>query len=197
MGLIATDQNRFPGATQALSEPGCELKIAASVELATVGGKAVMHILRTPRWRRGEETQRYFPEWADRFERAALQVESDRNSYSAGGYAEEFGYRAQPGLPLPARLLAGQPEGHKLWRTQLSALHPGYPECARPLDRDGLLPWTRAPAEPSHAPAASPAVSASRVIRLRRPAGAESSAWAQLLSMWRVFRVCARHFDGF
>ena len=167
-----------------------------------------MHILRMSRWRRGEETQRYFPEWADRFERAAVEAESDRNSYSAGGYAEEFGYRAQPGLPLPARLLAGQPEGGKLWSAQRGALHPGYPECARPLDRDGFS-WTRAiqvirlegaQAGKGSAPediTVSAPVTKQEVIQLRRPATVKHGSWRYILSVWKVLRVCARHLDGF
>ncbi len=79
---------------------------------------------------------RYFPEWADRPVRAGTQWESDRNSYSAGGYAEEFGYAAQRGLPRPAKPLGGDPELSRLWRFQRGAVHPGYPECARPCARD-------------------------------------------------------------
>jgi hypothetical protein len=84
------------------------------------------------------EIHRYFPEWADRPVKDGLQWESDRNSYSAGGYAEEFGYAAQPGLPAPARPLNGDPERSKRWLSQVGALHPGYPECPRPLDRDSI-----------------------------------------------------------
>jgi hypothetical protein len=159
-----------------------------------------MHILIRTHWRRDEETHRFFPEWADRVERSGVQPESDRNSYSAGGYAEEFGYRAQPGLPTPAPLLSGDPEGRKIWRTQRGALHPGYPECPRPLDRDGAIF--------SAVPLCSGVVSDrdtllgaytmdARVIRLGRPQSFGSGSWAQVVSLWRVFRVCARHLDGF
>jgi hypothetical protein len=86
----------------------------------------------------GAEIHRYFPEWADRPVKDGLQRESDRNSYSAGGYAEEFGYAAQPGLPAPARPLNGDVECSKWWHFQIGALHPGYPECPRPLDRDSV-----------------------------------------------------------
>jgi hypothetical protein len=84
------------------------------------------------------EIHRYFPEWADRPVKDGVPWESDRNSYSAGGYAEEFGYSAQPGQPAPAKPLRGDPEASRQWRTQTGALHPGYPECSRPLDRDLL-----------------------------------------------------------
>jgi hypothetical protein len=84
----------------------------------------------------GTEIHRYFPEWADRPVGDGVLWESEQNSYSAGGYAEEFGYAAQPGLPAPAKHLNGDPECSKHWRTQIGALHPGYPECSRPLDRD-------------------------------------------------------------
>lgn len=78
---------------------------------------------------------RYFPEWADRPSGPDMQHESDRNSYLAGGYADEFGYGAHPGgLPAIAPL-AGDPENSRLWREQIGALHPGYPECPKPVDR--------------------------------------------------------------
>jgi hypothetical protein len=82
---------------------------------------------------------RYFPEWADRPAKDGVLWESDRNSYSAGGYAEEFGYAGQPGLPPPAKPLHGDPEQSGQWRIQISCIHPGYPQCCRPLDRDSLL----------------------------------------------------------
>src|SRR5581483_9122326 len=67
--------------------------------------------------------------------------EADRNSYLAGGYADEFGYGASPGgLPAIAPL-AGDPESSRLWREQIGALHPGYPECPKPVDRE--LPDTQ------------------------------------------------------
>src|SRR5947208_3236 len=87
---------------------------------------------RSPRSYEGE-IHRYFPEWADLPVEEGMQWESDRNSYSAGGYAEEFGYAAQPGLPAPARPLKGDPECSKQWHCLIGALHPGYPECSRPL----------------------------------------------------------------
>jgi hypothetical protein len=94
---------------------------------------------REPRYRFRAETHRYFPEWADRPVQDGVLWESDHNSYSAGGYAEEFGYAGQLGLPPPARPLRGNPEQSRLWRIQVGCVHPGYPECSRPLDRDSLL----------------------------------------------------------
>jgi hypothetical protein len=78
---------------------------------------------------------RYFPEWADRPSGPDAQHESDRNSYLAGGYADEFGYGAYPGGPPAIAPLEGDPENSRLWCEQIGALHPGYPQCPKPLDR--------------------------------------------------------------
>lgn len=86
------------------------------------------------------EIHRYFPEWADRPVGSDAQHESDRNSYLAGGYADEFGYGADPGQPPAIAPLTGDPEESRLWRQQIGALHPGYPQRSKPLDRD--LPET-------------------------------------------------------
>jgi len=84
-------------------------------------------------------THRFFPEWAGRPVKPGTAPEADRNSYSAGGYAEEFGYGWQSGLPAPAPLLDGDPEICRYWYAQRGCLHPGYPECPKPVDRDWLL----------------------------------------------------------
>lgn len=102
-------------------------------------------------------THRYFPEWADRPVGPEAQHESDRNSYLACGYADEFGYGDPLGLPPAIPPLEGDPEGSRLWREQIGALHPGYPECPKPLERFGG----------SVAPQVSPA----RMIRRERHAG--------------------------
>lgn len=81
------------------------------------------------------EIHRYFPEWADRPSGPDAQHESDRNSYLAGGYADEFGYGAHPGGRPAIAPLDGDPESSRLWREQIGALHPGYPQCPKPLDR--------------------------------------------------------------
>ena len=84
------------------------------------------------------EIHRYFPEWADRPLGPDTQHEADRNSYLAGGYADEFGYGAYAGRPPAIDPLAGDPEDSRLWREQIGALHPGYPQCPKPLDRYSL-----------------------------------------------------------
>jgi hypothetical protein len=87
---------------------------------------------------RTDEVHRYFPEWADRPDFAGLLLEADHNSYLAGGYSEEFGYRA-PGDRAPVfPPLAGDPDGSRLWCVQIGGLHPGYPQCPRPHDRESL-----------------------------------------------------------
>jgi hypothetical protein len=81
------------------------------------------------------EFHRYFPEWADRPTRDGVAREAERNSYLAGGYAEEFGYLACPDSQLAFRALPRDPERSLLWRAQIGAVHPGYPECPTPLAR--------------------------------------------------------------
>jgi hypothetical protein len=85
-------------------------------------------------------THRYFPDWADLPWREGPLPESDRNSYSAGGYAEEFGYSAQSGLPALAPTLDGDPESGARWHLLVGCLHPGYPERPQPLAQDWMLP---------------------------------------------------------
>lgn len=81
------------------------------------------------------EIHRYFPEWADRPAGPDTLREAERNSYLAGGYADEFGYGIPSDrLPVFPPLL-GDPESSPLWHEQIGALHPGYPQCATPLDR--------------------------------------------------------------
>lgn len=117
------------------------------------------------------EIHRYFPEWADRPNGPDTQHESDRNSYLAGGYADEFGYGAFPGGAPAIERLDGVPEDSRLWREQIGALHPGYPQCPKPLDR-------YAPQAPGGEPAArrsggEPRAAASfGVIRVRPRHGA-------------------------
>jgi hypothetical protein len=79
-----------------------------------------------------EEVHRFFPEWADRPPSPESPPEFDRNSYMAGGYSEEFGHR---GVPVDSPL-AEEPERCPEWKVQAGGLHPGYPECPRPVDRD-------------------------------------------------------------
>ncbi len=85
--------------------------------------------------RRLGEVHRYFPEWADRPDSADLLSEADHNSYLAGGYSEEFGYRVRPDRPPVFPILLEEPEQSWQWAVQNGCLHPGYPECPRPADR--------------------------------------------------------------
>jgi hypothetical protein len=151
------------------------------------------------------EIHRYFPEWGDRPIRSGAHWESDRNSYSAGGYAEEFGYAVQPGLPAPAKYLKGDPECSKHWRTQIGALHPGYPECWRPLDRDsvglrGAAFWTAQSTDSQRAVANGQGANQTmepagehppyfKVIRVERHhfARTHESFLRQLIVVWKLF----------
>src|SRR5262245_18215066 len=93
-----------------------------------------MRILKYRAWR--ADVHRYFPDWAQLPIQDGTPLEADRNSYSAAGYAEEFGYCTQQGLPPPAPVLEGDPESSGQWCYQTRALHPGYPECGAPVNRD-------------------------------------------------------------
>lgn len=130
----------------------------------------------------GAEIHRYFPEWADRPVMDGVLYESDRNSYSAGGYAEEFGYATQPGLPRPARQLVGDAERCRQWRIQIGALHPGYPECSKPLDRDLSRPRGVASAD-------AQSVAPERMSVSRR----ETNETIEPSLGFRVIRVGQRH----
>lgn len=129
----------------------------------------------------------YFPEWAERPPARGSLHEIDCNSYLAGGYAEEFGHRAQP-VPVPSAPSPADADGE--WRVQIGCLHPGYPECPRPIDREAQAgggrvepqgrPRLRQPELPRREPAAF------RVILI----GHEGSkphhrAWR----LWREFRI--------
>lgn len=82
------------------------------------------------------EDHRYFPEWADRPGLRGPLVEADHNSYLAGGYSEEFGYHLSADRPLVFAPLDEDPDSSRFWYVQITGLHPGYPECGRPEDRD-------------------------------------------------------------
>ncbi|HEX5460930.1 MAG TPA: hypothetical protein VFX20_13255 [Steroidobacteraceae bacterium] len=84
------------------------------------------------------EEHRYFPEWADRPEIPGSPLEADHNSYLAGGYSEEFGYRTGTDRPPVFPALEGNPDESGLWRVQVTGFHPGYPECPRPEDGERL-----------------------------------------------------------
>lgn len=85
-------------------------------------------------WHLGE-VHCFFPEWADRPLSRESLPEFERNSYSAAGYAEEFGHAGVDGTPLESHPTT-EPESCPEWHVQSGALHPGYPECPRPGDRD-------------------------------------------------------------
>jgi len=81
------------------------------------------------------EQRRYFPEWTELRVDRCPELEADHNSYFAGGYAEEFGYRAQPGCSRGVPVLDGEsPEACAERQGQAQATHPGYPIRPRPLD---------------------------------------------------------------
>ena len=134
------------------------------VETAVVGAASEIH--------------RYFPEWADLPVGADTQHESDRNSYLAGGYADEFGYGANAGLPPAISPLIGDPEQSRWWREQIGALHPGYPQCPKPLDRDLEVPRKVFAVRPRSDPHARVGF---RVIQVRRPHQGALSHWVARL----------------
>lgn len=113
------------------------------------------------------DLHRYFPEWADRPIGPDEQHESDRNSYLAGGYADEFRYDTPVGGAPAIAPVDGDPEGGRLWREQIGALHPGYPECPKPLDRFVREPSGTVSVLPRFSRAGRPATDAFRVIRVR------------------------------
>jgi hypothetical protein len=84
---------------------------------------------------RAANIHRYLPEWADRTATCAIYREAEQNSYLAGGYAEEFGYRQQQGCRAVVHLI-GDPECRDLWSAHVGGLHPGYPECGAPHERE-------------------------------------------------------------
>ncbi|MGH8169050.1 MAG: hypothetical protein ACRET5_02955 [Steroidobacteraceae bacterium] len=84
------------------------------------------------------EEHRYFPEWADRPGIPGAPLEADHNSYLAGGYSEEFGYRTGADRPPVFPSLEGDPDMSGFWRVQITGFHPGYPECPRPEDGERL-----------------------------------------------------------
>ena len=152
----------------------------------------------------------YFPEWADRPAQDGTPQESDRNSYMAGGYAEEFGYHPQRGGPPAFTTVDGDPERSKLWRVQIEGMHPGYPERPRPLDREVVQPRDFAGAESSvvlgspevayHTDEASHRLPADfTVVRVgERGRSARKHAWLPIVvsSRWKEFRIRRRELGG-
>jgi hypothetical protein len=135
----------------------------------------------------------YFPEWANRPAQDGTPRESDHNSYMAGGYAEEFGYDPQQGDPPALPPLAGDPERSQLWCVQIGGLHPGYPECPRPVDRDVVQPGDIGAARAQSA-SLRQAVEFT-VIRVgERGRTEQKHHWLPiaLTSRWREFRIRRR-----
>jgi hypothetical protein len=97
------------------------------------------------------EQRRYFPDWTRRVLEIHEELEADHNSYLACGYAEEFGYWAQPGASRGVPLLDGEsPEEYAEWLGQ-TAIHPGYPLRPYPIAFDRERPG-RAFAAPAGRP---------------------------------------------
>lgn len=157
----------------------------------------------------------YFPDWAQLPAGQGPPLESDRNSYLAGGYAEEFGYDAwrngAPALPT----LAGEPERCGQWTLQIAALHPGYPVCARPVERElargesaNLQPASRHSFESLQVPSASqrfertmdqrPAdFTVIRVGERDRAARTRTGRPTTLTRLWRERLIRRRALGGF
>jgi hypothetical protein len=95
------------------------------------------------------EQRRYFPDWTDCLPSRFPELESDHNSYLAGGYAEEFGYRALPGFSSGIPVLDEEdPEISPERYAQARATHPGYPLKPCPLagELGGVVcDWDSAP----------------------------------------------------
>jgi hypothetical protein len=84
-----------------------------------------------------DEQRRYFPDWTARPLERRPELEADHNSYLAGGYAEEFGYRAAPGYSRGVPVLDDEsPEECVEWQGQARATHPGYPIRPHPFQID-------------------------------------------------------------
>lgn len=132
------------------------------------------------------EERCYFPEWADRQPAVGSVHEIDYNSYLAGGYAEEFGHRAH----LPALGAPSWSQEDREWRVQIGCLHPGYPECPRPVDRElptegrpgsGERPRTREAEQPPRKSTPFRVVP----VGQRQAEGLRRSRWP----LWRELRI--------
>src|SRR5215469_2487217 len=148
------------------------------------------------------DIHRFFPEWADRRLRPGVYLEADRNSYLAGGYAEEFGYGDQQGCRVGVCLAVDDPERCCLWSAQVGGLHPGYPEYATPHERDSGSPQDRGTdgggavgqATPQPSSEGSRAVRGSVLVcRVREHVRPVSG----ILSVWRDLRIRRRGLNTF
>lgn len=150
-----------------------------------------------------DETCRYFPDWADRPVTEGTYREAARNSYAAGGYAEEFGYLAHRDWRA-APALVEDPEGCDRWHIYIDGLHPGYPERPRPGDRDSGPTRDDDATEAGGAPRRQPVGAISRpmgrfatvrIVAPRRLLAVEPIAI--LVSKWNQLRIRRRHFGLF
>jgi hypothetical protein len=140
---------------------------------------------------REEEIHRYFPEWADLPPLTAPLMESDCNSYLAGGYADEFGYHLQPDVSTGARIIDGPLEHCSYLRVQIGALHPGYPECPRPVARyfeSAPLHWSSSGSVREQREVTFKAVTVRQQGRAGWPGRQWHSATA-LISRWKELRI--------
>jgi len=136
------------------------------------------------------DAHRFFPEWADRPQSAARLLEADHNSYLAGGYSEEFGYR--PGLPPVFEPLEGDPDQSCQWAVQIECLHPGYPECARPADR-GRRPESVEQLRRSESAAhTSRREGVVRVLQVDRSGADRRVMFRMIGALWSRLRIRAR-----
>jgi hypothetical protein len=152
--------------------------------------------------RHAGEVHRWFPEWANRPAWDGRPRESDRNSYLAGGYAEEFGYHVRPDAPLALAPFAGEPERSRQWRAQFGAVHPGYPECPRPVDRethsDAAASFTSPGARPSRADAGADRAREGAQIKIirvglsHRGRAVHGAFLADLALLWKAFLIRRR-----
>lgn len=130
----------------------------------------------------------YFPEWADRPPAKGSLHELVCNSYLAGGYAEEFGHRVQA-VSVPAAPGPADTDGE--WHVQIGCLHPGYPECPRPVDREpqaggaGAGPRARPQLRQAELPARAPATFGVILIGHHEESRPHHRTW----SFWREFRI--------
>lgn len=97
------------------------------------------------------EQHRYFPDWTLRSLTSGPEIEAEDNSYFAGGYAEEFGYRAHISYsPKVSELDGDVPEFCRERRSQASPIHPGYPFKAQPVTSELDIEHERASAAVTH-----------------------------------------------
>jgi hypothetical protein len=145
------------------------------------------------------DMHRYFPEWADRQLRSGVYLEAGRNSYLAGGYAEEFGYGDERDCRVGACLVVADPERCCLWGAQIGGLHPGYPEWATPHERGsepGGAQRDRAaePAAPKSLENEPPSDRGQVLVcRVRERVRPVSRLW----SLWRDLRIRRRGLNNF